>query len=279
MGRASILAVDDEPQNLELLEAYLIMEYDVIFASNGEEALQKLEEENIDLILLDVMMPGLDGYEVCKRVKENESNPYIPIIMITALSEKEDLIKGLESGAEEFLTKPVNKLELQTRIKSLLKLKQYHDEVIQERNKLEMQNQVRKILTTIIPSLLATVPPEQKKVVMQQMLEMVESKVLQRYQEDNEEINTDNIGEIGCKILSEIGGKYYVEKAGSNLVRVKANECPWGDETKVNPIMCNLTAGILSRLISRANLEGDVKVKQTLGNKDEECCLDLYFKE
>ncbi|MBP2029552.1 CheY-like chemotaxis protein [Methanohalophilus levihalophilus] len=277
MERASVLAVDDEPQNLELLEAYLIRECDVIFASNGEEALQKVQDENIDLILLDIMMPGMDGYEVCQKIKENEDNPYIPIIMITALSEKDDLIKGLESGAEEFLTKPVNKLELQTRVRSFLKLKRYHDEILRDRNKLEIQNQVREILTAIIPSLLATVPVEQKKVVMRQMLDMVEKNILHRYHEENNVINADNIGEIGCEILSEIGGNYYTEKIDGNFVRLQAHKCPWGDEAKINPIMCNLTAGILSRLLSRSNIEGDIKVRQTLGNRDEKCCLDLCF--
>lgn len=279
MEMASILAVDDEPQNLDLLEAYLIGEHDVIFASSGKEALQKIEEEKIDLILLDIMMPGMDGYEVCRRIKEKENGPYIPIIMITALSEKEHLIKGLESGAEEFLTKPVNRLELKTRINSLLKLKRYHDEVIQDRNKLEMQNKVRKILTTIIPSLLATTPLEQKKVIMRQMLEMVESNLLQRYHENSNEINIGNIGEIGCEVLSEIGGHYHAVKTDDNLIRITANECPWGDETKINPIMCNLTAGILSRLINKANIDGGINVRQTLGNGDEKCCLDLYFKK
>ncbi|MDK2892393.1 response regulator [Methanohalophilus sp.] len=280
MEMASILVVDDEPQNLELIEAYLIgEEYNLIFASSGEEALQKVESEKIDLILLDIMMPGIDGYEVCRRIKENENYPYIPIIMITALSEKKDLIKGLESGAEEFLTKPINKLELKTRINSLLKLKKYHDEIIQDRNKLEMQNQVRKILTAIIPSLLATVPIEQKKIMMRQMVEKVESNILQHYHENSNEMNVDNIGEIGCKVLSEIGGNYHAVKTDDNFVRITANECQWGDEIKTNPIMCNLTVGILSRLLNKANIDGNINVRKTIGNGDEMCCIDIYFEK
>jgi len=129
--RPKILIVDDEPQNLELMEAYLSLEYDLNFASNGHEALQKAHED-LDLILLDVLMPEINGFEVCKRLKESEDTKFIPVILVTALSKHENLQKGIEAGADEFLTKPVDMLELKIRVKSLLRIKKQQDMIIEE---------------------------------------------------------------------------------------------------------------------------------------------------
>src|SRR4030043_503603 len=107
--KSRILCVDDEPANLKLLEAALIPRgYEVIKAKNGEEALERIKDQEIDLILLDVMMPKIDGFEVCKRLKGDPLTQLIPIVMVTALADKESRIKGLEKGANDFLTKPVD---------------------------------------------------------------------------------------------------------------------------------------------------------------------------
>jgi CheY-like chemotaxis protein len=104
--KSRILCVDDEPANLKLLEAALIPRgYEVIKAKNGEEALERIKGQEIDLILLDVMMPKIDGFEVCKKIKENPLTQLIPVVMVTALADKESRIKGLEKGANDFLTK------------------------------------------------------------------------------------------------------------------------------------------------------------------------------
>lgn len=138
---AKILVVDDEPVNVELLEAYLsTAEYDVVTAYGGEEALEKIEREKPDLILLDVMMPRLNGFEVCKILKEKEETRFLPVVMVTALKELEDKIKGIESGADDFLTKPVNSLELLTRVKSLIRIKHQHDELERLVKELEARN-------------------------------------------------------------------------------------------------------------------------------------------
>ena len=125
-----ILVVDDQPKNIELLEAYLVpQDYEIIKAVNGEEALDKLSGNQIDLILLDIMMPGMNGYEVCKKVKNDSGNASLPIIMLTALDNMEAKIEGLEAGADDFLNKPFQKIELVARINNLLKIKFLHDEV------------------------------------------------------------------------------------------------------------------------------------------------------
>jgi len=119
-----ILCVDDEAVNLRLLESILTLRgYDVIKAENGAEALEKIKNYPIDLVLLDVMMPVMNGYEVCKRIKEDESLRHIPVVMITALTSKDDRIRGIEAGAEDFISKPFDQEEVLARIKMLLKVK------------------------------------------------------------------------------------------------------------------------------------------------------------
>jgi adenylate cyclase len=125
-----ILVVDDQPQNIELLEAHLVpLGYEIVKAASGEEALGKLSCNQIDLILLDVMMPGMNGYEVCKKVKKDSRNAYLPVVMLTALDNMEAKIEGLEAGADDFLNKPFQKFELVARVNNLLKIKFLRDEV------------------------------------------------------------------------------------------------------------------------------------------------------
>ncbi len=125
MNKSKILVADDIKQNVKLLRVILTAsEYDVIEAYDGEEALEKAKTENPDLILLDVMMPRLTGYEVCQRLRADTVTKNIPIVMITALHEMNDRIKGIEAGADDFISKPFNKAELLARVKSLLRMRQ-----------------------------------------------------------------------------------------------------------------------------------------------------------
>jgi diguanylate cyclase (GGDEF)-like protein len=128
--RNKILVVDDVPVNVQLLTTYLTsVGYHVITARDGQEALSKVASSMPDLILLDVMMPKINGFEVCERIKSDPATRIIPVIMVTALNEIEDKIKATEAGADDFISKPFNKLELLTRVKSLLRIKQLHDEL------------------------------------------------------------------------------------------------------------------------------------------------------
>ncbi len=127
---ARVLVVDDIPANVKLLEAKLGAEYfDVVTAGSGPEALRKVEEDRPDIILLDVMMPGMDGFEVCQRIKSNPATAHLPVIMVTALDQVSDRVQGLESGADDFLTKPVNDIALFARVRSLVRLKTMVDEL------------------------------------------------------------------------------------------------------------------------------------------------------
>jgi two-component system cell cycle response regulator len=127
---ARILVVDDVPANVKLLEARLLAEYfDVLTASDGYAALALCEKTPIDLVLLDIMMPGLDGFEVCERLKANPKTAHTPVVMVTALDQPSDRVRGLKAGADDFLTKPVNDLQLMSRVKSLVRLKNVSDEL------------------------------------------------------------------------------------------------------------------------------------------------------
>lgn len=136
MSKSRILVVDDEQVNVELLGRFLSKDYDVMTAYDGNEALLKVETAFPDLILLDIMMPGMSGYEVCRKLKSNEKTMSIPIVMVTSLGEREDRIKAIEAGADDFLNKPVDLYELTARVKSLLKVKQYYDALVKEQDKL-----------------------------------------------------------------------------------------------------------------------------------------------
>ena len=123
--QTKILVVDDEPKNRKLLEALLTPRgYRVLMAENGQEALESVQTQQPDLILLDVMMPIMDGFEVCQILKDNAETRLIPVVIMTALGQTEDRIKGIEAGADDFLTKPVNRDELMARIQTSLRLKQ-----------------------------------------------------------------------------------------------------------------------------------------------------------
>ncbi len=126
----TVLVVDDNQQNLELLQAYLEdVDCQAIPARDGLEALEIIAKDPPDLILLDVMMPKMSGFEVCKRIKNDPKTSDIPVIMVTALNEFGDIERAIDSGTDDFLSKPVNKLELLTRIKTMLKLKHLSDKL------------------------------------------------------------------------------------------------------------------------------------------------------
>ena len=132
---ARVLVVDDIEVNRRLLEAKLSVEYyEVITADGGAAALDLAKSELPDIILLDVMMPEMDGFEVCRRLKSDPAVMHIPVIMVTALSEQKDKVTGLEAGADDFLSKPLDDWALRTRIRSLLRLKMAFDELLRRRN-------------------------------------------------------------------------------------------------------------------------------------------------
>ncbi|MDN5309172.1 MAG: hypothetical protein PWP14_566 [Methanolobus sp.] len=134
-NRSKILVVDDDVLNVRLIEAQLMADYEVKAACSGEEALDLIDSEKPDLVILDVMMPGMSGYEVCSRIRSSKETCFIPVIMVTALSSRDDRLEGLRAGADEFLTKPVDRFEVLTRVRTLLKNKLLYDELAAESRK------------------------------------------------------------------------------------------------------------------------------------------------
>ena len=128
--KSVILVVDDQPKNTELLEAHLVPQgYEVVIAASGEEALKILSGNQIDLVLLDVMMPGMSGFEVLEKMRADKKTRLIPVVMVTVLNETEDRVKALEAGCDDFISKPFDRHELLVRVKSLLRIKSLHDEI------------------------------------------------------------------------------------------------------------------------------------------------------
>src|SRR5713226_1335740 len=127
---AKIFVVDDTSKNVKLLADLLTVKgYSVITAASGSEALALMDAERPDLVLLDVVMPEMSGYEVCRKIRENPATAMLPVIMVTALDPGEERVKGIEAGADDFLTKPINQAELLARVRSLLRIKELHDQV------------------------------------------------------------------------------------------------------------------------------------------------------
>jgi putative two-component system response regulator len=164
MGKRSlILVVDDEDRNRRLMDALLVpLGYEVILASDGEEALRKVQETPPDVILLDIMMPGISGFDVARKLKENEETKIIPIVMVTALQDVENRIKAIEAGADDFLSKPVDKTELQARVHSLVQVKAYNDHIRNYQKELEAEvakrtEELRKAFETIKTASLDTI--------------------------------------------------------------------------------------------------------------------------
>src|SRR5256886_3145227 len=125
-----ILVVDDVAVNVKLLADLLgVKGYAVVTAASGAEALEKIDKEQPALVLLDVMMPGMSGYDVCRKIRQNAATAMLPVVMVTALDPTQERVKGIDAGADDFLSKPINQPELLARVKSLLRIKLLHDEL------------------------------------------------------------------------------------------------------------------------------------------------------
>ena len=225
------------------------------------------------MILLDVMMPEISGYDVCKIVKSDPKNQFIPVLMLTALSQIEDRIKGIEAGADDFLTKPINRLELKTRVKSLLRVKYLHDRLVADRDSLEIKNRVQGILTAVIPTLLQFVSNEEKKIIINQMTGMVENTLLEMYHLESRKMDFAYAGEVCAEIMNQLGGDFCSEmgEKDSSCI-VKGTKCPWkGEEARRNPILCTLTRKIFSIITLKVDPDFSVEALKTIGNRND-CC-------
>lgn len=275
--KAKILIVDDEMMNTELLKAYMEDKYEPLIAYNGFQALEMVAEHKPDIVLLDVMMPDMNGYQVCEKIKLDPETQFLPVVMVTALSGRNDWINGIKAGADDFLTKPVNKHELLTRIHSLLRIKKLHTDLLAEKNKLELQNRIRSVLTQMIPPLLKNLAPEQKGIYIHQMVNMVVDSIIESTSPDGDLQAYETVGELCCQIINQLGANFEVSNSESNKAcTLKGNHCPWGKSEAIsNPILCTISRGIFTRVANMKGEDMEIDVLETMGNGDEQCIFEI----
>ena len=276
MEKAKILVVDDEPINIELISGYLKRDYEIIPAASGKEALDKVRQEKPDVVLLDIMMPGINGYEVCEKIKQEDSTHFIPVVMVTALSEMDDKIKAIEAGADDFLIKPINNIELKTRIRSLLKGKYYYDQLVKNKEQIEAQNEFKTIMTDILPLLLQSINPAKMNEVISQMSGQVEEVIWAKYIHDlpKEIMQTAN---ISCSVMNKLGGSFSVEEVNERGYVMRNNKCPWGEHGRINPVLCMMTKAIFARIGIHVYKDVNVDIEKTIAGGDGYCRIKIYM--
>lgn len=273
--RSKVLVVDDEPVNVILIQSILEKDYATIPAYNGKEALEKIRTDAPDIVLLDIMMPEINGYEVCEKIKQQSSTRFIPVVMITALSEVEDKIKAIEAGADDFLTKPINSIELITRVKSLLKAKYLHDQLVKSKEKMESHNDFKTIMANIVPFLLQNVPPDKRIEIIREMSKQVETVIWAKYIHEQPG-DKKQTADISCDIMNRLGGSFSVTTATEKGYTVLNKKCPWGESGSINPVLCMLTKAVFSRIGVRVFTSINVDVKKTIAGGDGCCLVEVY---
>lgn len=272
-----ILVVDDEPVNVKLITAILENDYEIIPAYSGREALEKINSDKPDIVLLDIMMPEINGYDVCKKIKQQDVTRFVPVVMITALSALEDKIKAIESGADDFLTKPISGPELITRVKSLLRSKYFHDQLIESKDKIEAQNDFKTIMANVLPFLFQYIPPDKKTEIIRDMIKQVEMVIWAKYISELPG-DTAKTAAISCSIMNRLGGSFSTENANEQSYTVINEKCPWGDGN-LNPVLCMLTKAIFARIGIRVFKDINVEVKKTIAGGDNHCLIEVFVRK
>lgn len=276
MHRDKILVVDDEPVNVKLITAILEKDYEIIPAFSGKEALVKLSSDKPDIVLLDIMMPEMSGYEVCEKIKQQDSTRFMPVVIVTALSGVDEKIKAIEAGADDFLTKPINRIEVVTRIKSLLKAKYFHDRLIESKEKIEAQNDFKTAMANILPFLLQYIPPDKKTEIIGEMSRQVEKVIWAKYilYMPPDAVQT---AVTSCSIMNRLGGCFSVENAGEKGYTIINKRCPWGEYGNINPVLCMLTKAIFARIGVRVFKNIDIEVKKAIASGDGQCLVEVFI--
>jgi two-component system, sensor histidine kinase and response regulator len=264
LSSASILIVDDEPNNFDVIEILLAREaYNLNYAADSAEAFHYLNHSLPDVLLLDVMMPGVDGLELCRRIKSNPAWCHLPILMVTALNSKEDLAHCLESGADDFISKPVNGVELRARIRSMLRIKQQQDALkstLQLREDLsnmivhDLRNPLASILLACELLNLMQLPPkpqhkvEQIKMSGRQLQSLVDSLLIMAKLEAGKMLlnRTDvDLVQLGQQVIAD-----FTPLAAQKRIEIEGRfpEC----EPKVWSIDATIFRRILDNLLSNA---------------------------
>lgn len=273
MNGSKVLVVDDLPANVKLITAILKKDYEIIPAYSGEEAIEKVELEKPDIVLLDVMMPGIDGYEVCKRIKQGDSTRFTPVVMITALSDVEDRIKAIQVGADDFLTKPINSQELITRTRSLVKAKHFHDQLVESKAIIDAQNDFRTILINLLPYIFKIIDSNRKTEVIHQMSEQVELFLWSKYIQKQPE-NMLEMAQTFCILMNKLGGDFSIDEINDKGFMLSNTKCPWG-ENNINPMFCMLGKAIFTRVGIQLYSDISFNIEKTIAGGDSYCCYKI----
>ncbi len=273
MNGSKVLVVDDLPANVKLITAILKKDYEIIPAYSGEEAIEKVESEKPDIVLLDIMMPGIDGYEVCKRIKQGDSTRFTPVVMITALSDVEDRIKAIQVGADDFLTKPINSQELITRTRSLVKAKHFHDQLVESKAIIEAQNDFRTILINLLPYIFKIIDSNRKTEVIHQMSEQVELFLWSKYIQKQPE-NMLEMAQTFCILMNKLGGDFSIDEINDKGFMLSNTKCPWG-ENNINPMFCMLGKAIFTRVGIQLYSDISFNIEKTIAGGDSYCCYKI----
>ncbi|NOR60007.1 MAG: response regulator [Methanosarcinales archaeon] len=273
MNGSKVLVVDDLPANVKLITAILKKDYEIIPAYSGEEAIEKVELEKPDIVLLDVMMPGIDGYEVCKRIKQGDSTRFTPVVMITALSDVEDRIKAIQVGADDFLTKPINSQELITRTRSLVKAKHFHDQLVESKAIIDAQNDFRTILINLLPYIFKIIDSNRKTEVIHQMSEQVELFLWSKYIQKQPE-NMLEMAQTFCILMNKLGGDFSIDEIDDKGFMLSNTKCPWG-ENNINPMFCMLGKAIFTRVGIQLYSDISFNIEKTIAGGDSYCCYKI----
>lgn len=262
--QASILVVDDDLNNFKVIEILLLRDgYALDYAANGSEALNYLVDNQPDLILLDVMMPEVNGIEVCRQVKQSPCWKHIPIIMVTALNEKEDLSRCIEAGADDFVGKPVNGIELRARVRSMLRIKRQYDALqstlqLQEDMSNMIVHDLRNPLTTILlaSSILQAgeLQPKQRRkaeqitIAGQQLQALIDSLLLMAKLESGNLV-LDRIETDVCKIAALVISDFEAIAAQKNIELISQLSEPTGTVWVDVPVFRRVLDNLLSNAI------------------------------
>ncbi len=274
--RNKILVVDDEPVNVKLITDILENDYEIIPAYSGREALLKITSDKPDIVLLDIMMPEISGYEVCEKIRKQETTRFIPVVMVTALNGLEDKIKAIEAGADDFLTKPISVVELVARVKSLLKTKYFHDQLVKSKEKIEAQNDFKTVMANVLPLLLQQIPPDKKNEIIQQMSKHAEALVWEKYIRELPG-NPEQTANISCSVMNRLGGCFSVESVGEKGYTIINKKCPWGDD--INPVLCMLTKAIFARIGVHVFNDIDIGITKTIASGDGHCLIQVFVRK
>jgi len=303
-----ILVVDDDPRNVRLLEGiFRTAGYAVDKAHSGGEALELVVRTAPDLILLDVMMPGMSGHDVCVRLKRDEKTRAIPIVLVTSLSSTEDKVEGLDLGADDFVSKPVNRLELLAKTRSLLRIKMLHDEVTRAKEELENKNRellrleqlkeslvqmvvhdLKNPLTAIMGNLSLVlqspgassektghrvgVALESSRIMMRMILDLLD---ISRLEESHMTLNREavSIAAVAATCLTEIGG--LATRGSIGIVEEFPEGLPeaWVDRGLIDRVVANL----LSNAVKHTPEGGTITVGARRNGEEDR--LELYVRD